>query len=610
MMISKLHCVRYRPRPSRRAFTLVEMLTATALALLMMAMLASVFGQVTESINKNRATIEMRSQLRGVADRLRQDLEGVTAPMVPPLDPASGFGYFEYIEGAFGPIYHPADRNPVGGYTLLRVQNTTDSKRTLPADSDIRLGDHDDILMFTTQSKREPFLGLHQSVPPGSPNPPTPTITYHRSDTAEVAWFVRGTTLYRRVLLVGAYSNASTTRPSIPTRNLQSKDANNNTIPNLTLNAVDGSNFYQFYDVSVHMEGGTRDGIVRTNRDQYLRLVPNTLGDLTNRQNRFSHQPFQYRQGGKDITTYESRHWTQGQTQSAENFPAIRFWGPLGLPTLAESSCWDPYAPNSQTLWRFPYYIGSQGNSGSNPVRPRGVPSAGLTYNNTASNLRTNPLPSNGLHRPTGLIASYPDGTRAFEDAILTNVLAFDVKIWDPAAPIWRTATSGAIGDSAVLPGDPNYLSVMADSITNSRPAIGFGAYVDLNYMSLLGPLNSNSDGYWVPNYTFQPPPFFHGPGNPSPSTTYNTCAPASVFDTWSTQGERDGLDQDGNGRVDTASDGIDNNLIGGVDDYSERECPPPYPGQCAGIQVTIRVWEPDSEQVREVTVVQDFISE
>ena len=34
------------------------------------------------------------------------------------------------------------------------------------------------------------------------------------------------------------------------------------------------------------------------------------------------------------------------------------------------------------------------------------------------------------------------------------------------------------------------------------------------------------------------------------------------------------------------------------------------YPGRCRGIKVTIRVYEPSSKQVRQMTVVQDFLPE
>jgi hypothetical protein len=46
------------------------------------------------------------------------------------------------------------------------------------------------------------------------------------------------------------------------------------------------------------------------------------------------------------------------------------------------------------------------------------------------------------------------------------------------------------------------------------------------------------------------------------------------------------------------------------VDDIDEQEAPPPYPAPLRGIQVKIRVFEPDSKQIREVTIVQDFLPE
>ena len=57
------------------------------------------------------------------------------------------------------------------------------------------------------------------------------------------------------------------------------------------------------------------------------------------------------------------------------------------------------------------------------------------------------------------------DGTtRRGEDIILTNVLAFDVRVFDPAAPI------GLSGSTAIIPGDPGF----------SSGASGHGAYVRL----------------------------------------------------------------------------------------------------------------------------------
>ena len=61
---------------------------------------------------------------------------------------------------------------------------------------------------------------------------------------------------------------------------------------------------------------------------------------------------------------------------------------------------------------------------------------------------------------------------------------------------------------------------------------------------------------------------------------------------------------------VDNFTNGLDDNWIGGVDDLSEVEGPTPYPVPLKGIQVKIRVFEPDSRQIREVTITEDFLWE
>ena len=72
------------------------------------------------------------------------------------------------------------------------------------------------------------------------------------------------------------------------------------------------------------------------------------------------------------------------------------------------------------------------------------------------------------------------------------------------------------------------------------------------------------------------------------------------VYDTWSTTyfgtTWNDGLDDGG-----ASGNGI-------VDDDLEKLHPPPYAIPLRGIQVKIRAFEPDSKQVREVTVEQNFL--
>ncbi len=171
------------------------------------------------------------------------------------------------------------------------------------------------------------------------------------------------------------------------------------------------------------------------------------------------------------------------------------------------------------------------------------------------------------------------------EDVLLTNVLAFDVRVWDPTAPV--QIVSGA----AVSPGDVGF--------TTGGATAASGAYVDLNWAESL--------------YTDTPLTPFRTRGSPFSLLAANFIAATKVpatFDTWSFHYEHDGLDQDGDGIVDEATNGFDDNSANGVDDAAERETSPPYPVPLRGVQVRLRCYEPDARQVREVTVKESFLPE
>jgi hypothetical protein len=80
----------------------------------------------------------------------------------------------------------------------------------------------------------------------------------------------------------------------------------------------------------------------------------------------------------------------------------------------------------------------------------------------------------------------------------------------------------------------------------------------------------------------------------------------SAIYDTWSFHYEHDGQSQRGGGAGDGGTDGIDDGASG-VDDGNERETAPPYPLPLRGLQVRVRCYEPNSRQVREVTVVKEF---
>jgi hypothetical protein len=90
-------------------------------------------------------------------------------------------------------------------------------------------------------------------------------------------------------------------------------------------------------------------------------------------------------------------------------------------------------------------------------------------------------------------------------------------------------------------------------------------------------------------------------PFDPLSATTHPANkAGVHEYCTWSTHYERGG----------NANDGFDNDNQNGVDDVGERATCPPYPVPLRGIQVKMRAIEPDSRQIRQVSVVADFIPE
>ncbi|MFZ5830179.1 MAG: PilW family protein [Planctomycetota bacterium] len=461
------------PKPSvsnsalpRRAFTLVEVLIATFLTLLLMAAVAEIFSRIGTSINDSRATLEMADRMRSTATRLQLDLAGLTATPLPPQNPADNPGYLEIVEGRW---VVRQNQNGTFHEEVAPLPEPIDNDNSNRRDTTVI--DNDDILLFTTRSAGRPFIGRAAGA----------TI---ESDVAEIAWFVRGRTLYRRVLLV-----APTAVPS----------------------GTSATGFYRNYDVSVR-RAPTGSSV-----------VGNTLGDLTKRENRFAH--------------------------ATSAFPYdIRGWGQLRLPLLQE--CSDPawevgvtqpsamtYTPQNQVdLWLKPHPWETAG--GVAEVDP-----------------------------DTGVHLDFPNGTRFAEDVILTNVIGFDVKVFEPA----------------------------------------LGRYVDLGYDHNNAQLQSEL-GYDPAN----PPagalkPLFYRRGS-ADSSLQAAATEARIYDTWSTHYREmwpgsgaallNGMDDDNDGIVDNDSEFL-----------ALAEKPfPPYPAPLRGIQVKIRCFDPDSRQVRDATVVQDFL--
>jgi hypothetical protein len=199
-------------------------------------------------------------------------------------------------------------------------------------------------------------------------------------------------------------------------------------------------------------------------------------------------------------------------------------------------------------------------------------------------------------------------GTRLGEDRMLQSVLSFDIRVFDPQAPIRAdnteaVDTNGNPNDDAVgtvQPGDPGWDLAVA----NNYPIVGGGAYVDLFYNRYINPTMTS---------IFSDVPAYIGP---AASRTAYLNALGATYDTWAYSYERDGVDQLGDGRFDLATNGFDDldlvtgTLINGVDDPGERETAAPYAVPLRGVEIRLRVLEPTTRQVRQATVGKDFITE
>lgn len=376
---------------------MVELLVASTLALVTMGAVATLFGLFSRTFSDSQTMIDLSARMRSAAWRLRQDLEGLTCSVQPWNRPEANAGYLEIVEGP------KVDATAANGTPNI-------------------VADVDDVLMLTTTSVTQPFTGILTGA------------LGLESQTAEVAWFCKpaATTingvqlynLYRRQLLVSAAPGTGSFQ-----------------VPN-SVAFTSWDALYAANDLSCRRDGSN--------------LVPNTLGDLTKRENRFLHNP--------------------SGTVDASTFP----------------------------------------------------------YSGTVS------------QTPTSVNGDILSGSRAGEDLLLTNVIAFDIQVFNPSS---LTATDAYI------------------DLGGGLPATG----------TLAGAANARS----------------------------KLATP--TYDTWSVHYENNGIDEDNDSIPDEGSNDADDNGNGVKDELAEFETAPPYAVTLRGVRVRIRCYEPVSKQVRQITVLHSF---
>ncbi len=169
-----------RCHAARAAFSLVELLVASTMSLLLMATVATLFAEFSQSVSNGRAITELNTRIRNAAWRLRQDLAGLTCVPAALVRVESGEGYFHVIDGA--PPTAPTPPIP----NLL--------------------GDVSDVLAMTTSNPAAPFTGRLAGAK-GFESPSTEAVWFCELSGAAY----RGLplyNLYRRQLLVSASPEA------------------------------------------------------------------------------------------------------------------------------------------------------------------------------------------------------------------------------------------------------------------------------------------------------------------------------------------------------------------------------------------------------------------
>ncbi|MCC6510892.1 MAG: prepilin-type N-terminal cleavage/methylation domain-containing protein [Pirellulaceae bacterium] len=606
----------------RRGFTLLEVMIATAVTLLMMLSLVQVFKVVSDSMKLGRAGLQMNNTLRAVAFRLRHDLKNLTCRVDPPSDITAGDGYFEYIDGSM------TDYTA----TLFDQNNVVDPTLPTQAVRSSRLGDCDDILMFTSRAGESWFTGRAPGNVVNTALTAAPiTIA---SQLAEIVFFTRPVLstagagglfddvdgnylpdsyqLHYRVLLIRPDLNNDVFNGQPCLFNLSAGT------PNTLADPLDMAPAFQLCDLSMRRvydgNTATADGV-----------AANSLEDLMNPANRFAHFQFSIPSSIAGTASYSTT-----------------------LPLLVKQPI-----PNAGTVGNAITVFSDDGNAATvSPLlsdpNPAGVPGPLLG------------AAGNFLH-PSFVLT----GARLGEDVLATDVLAFDVKGYDAGVPVIGTAGADAVAaplgadgsdDTILTPNDPGYAAAFS-----SGTIVSYGAYVDLLWgrkticsLPYFGVALSSVAGT---NLITE----LSGISSVAPSLQYsdglmrsgkvigsNLLAAANIvqptFDTWSTHYESDGIQQAAfgglgcvteingqnrlnaaasattnvgaivptwrQGSIDAGADGIDNFGANGVDDSSELETLPPFPVQLRGIKVSIRIEDKATRQLRQMSVANEFVTQ
>ncbi len=533
----------------RRGFTLIEVLVVLALTLVMMAAFAQIFTQTGTFVARQKGIGENDQAARILTTVLKADLANRTMLSVAPFHPnmaalpndSSQQGYFEYSENnplddtddvlqftIAMPLVNPTTNAPspplYGTATFLPKQTwqsgatyatgayvipqsggqtgyiycattggaagtmpptwpaviggtVTDGTVTWTCEDSTLQPDGDDGIVFpiitnpgappTTPPTVQNTVMIPQTLPnpypPTLPAPPshfpTPYSTNNTgaSQYAEVSYFLRHGNLYRHVLLIRQpYSNSGSTQPGAAGLPI--------------INGPYNGNFWTDFDYAARFDNV---GATPTLAPLFFGLadlsniVPGTTYPLGRPDCRFGH---------------DQTNITGTTLGLASAWPTVNQTG-NGAPREFDSNgvFFGRYTDEetSNNAFGFPGFVPAAGS-----------PMAQATPANVSTS-------SGGITQYTGT----PLGTRRGEDILLTNVLSFDVKIWDGHYSESGTNDMNRNGviDAGPAFADVGHSAATGDFLASNNALPSYGPHAS----QAQTPPNATANVYTVGNVTY-----------------------------------------------------------------------------------------------------------
>jgi prepilin-type N-terminal cleavage/methylation domain-containing protein len=258
----------------RRGLTLVEMLVTVALVLLIMVVITSVFRSAATVASRQKISMEQETTLRRLDSLIRQDLRGATFLLEPAKQPYSSA--LPYSNDSFT-FFQPINPRDNLGYFEYGENSIADKQGE----------DGDDYLAFTTKSPEgQPFRGFVVVRGVNLAGTPIFSRVPITSNYAEVIYYHRNGNLYRRVLLIVPERKGQLVTGPIHGGGFYAQVVNGS----LVIDPLQTNAGGQYVPVSWHAMN-TISARPSPQGTSYA-PVPNTLGDLTNRENRFARPRF------------------------------------------------------------------------------------------------------------------------------------------------------------------------------------------------------------------------------------------------------------------------------------------------------------------------------